>query len=87
MNLAIRNKRYVLSCLDSDGAEKLATPNVINSEILFGPKGAVLQLDHNDWKRIKFILSMDDIVYDTSSIERKSNPFYKRRKYTIIRQS
>ena len=42
MEKAIHNKRYVLICLDSDGTENPVIPDVINSEILFGPKGAVL---------------------------------------------
>ena len=71
MQEAIQNKRYILNCIDSDGIEKPVTSGVFNSEILFGPKGAVSQSDYNDWKRIKFILRMDDVVFHISSIESK----------------
>ena len=60
-----------MNCLDSDGTEKPVSPNVINSEILFGPKGSVSQLDHNNWKQIQFILQLDDVVDDTPNIKRK----------------
>ena len=55
MKHANQNKRYVLSCLDSDGIEKLVMPDVIIREILFGPKGAMSKLNQNDWKKITFI--------------------------------
>ena len=80
MQKAIRNKRYFLSCLDSDVTENPVTPDVINDEILSRPKGAVTQLDHNDWKRIKFILRMDEVGFYTSSIERKKRFVLQKKK-------
>ena len=71
MKYAIQNEWYVLSCLNSDGMDKPATPDVINSEILFGPKGAVSKLDHNYWKQIKFILRMHEVLFHRASIKKE----------------
>ena len=80
MQNAIRNERYVLNCIDSDGMEKPVTPNVIIEEILFRPKGAMSQLDHKDWKRIQFVLRMNDIRHYKPSIKEKEESVLEKKK-------
>ena len=69
-----------MNCIDSDGKERPVNPNVIISKILFGPKGAMSKLDHNDWKIIQFVLRMNDIRYYTPSIKEKEESILEKKK-------